>query len=330
MREYRQVIAAFVGVTAVMLIGTIGFHYLEGMTFFDSLWLTVITVLTVGYGDLSPQTTAGKTFTLFLVPLGVGVATYGVGSFGALILEGRLKNTFGRKRMDKKIHQLEGHVIVCGIGRVGRQVLKQLERQDIEFVIVDRDEELLERYRHGHLYVTGDATRDDILKKAGIEQASGLIATLPADAENVFITLTAKGLNPKIKVVSRIDREESEEKLFRAGADQVVNTSSIGGSRMALSLMKPNSVEYMDVLFETGNKQYSVEEIIIEEQSIIVGKTLGDSNIRDEHGVTIVAIKRGDEILTHPSSDDRLLAGDLVIVFGARTDLDRFEKVLTS
>ncbi|OEH91049.1 potassium channel family protein [Bacillus solimangrovi] len=329
MREYRQIVVAFLGVTVVVFIGTLGYMYFEDLNVFDSLWLTMVTVLTVGYGDVYPVTPEGKTFTLVLVPLGVGVATYGVGSFAALILEGRLSNTVGRKRMKKKMSQLHNHVIICGLGRVGREVLKQLELQGIPFVIVEKDEQLLEKHKQDRLYVKGDATVDQTLLEAGIERASGLIAALPGDADNVFISLTAKGLNKNIQVVSRVDRVESEEKLFRAGADHVVNTSSIGGIRMALSFLKPNSVEYLDVLFEANNQFFGVEEICVAEQSEVAGLSLRQCNIRNRFGVTVVAIKRSDDFLTHPSADDVLTAADMVIAFGTQSNLKQFERALT-
>jgi voltage-gated potassium channel len=176
------------------------------------------------------------------------------------------------------------------------------------------------------LYVNGSATDDDVLLAAGIKRASCLVTTLPSDSNNVFITLTAKGMNPKIVVVTRAEKEESEKKLYSAGADKVINTSSIGGMRMAMSVLKPNSVEFVDTLLHNSEITYSVEEIIMSENSKLINQTLKQSKIREVFGVTIVAIKRGNTIISNPNPDEHLFANDLVIVFGSDEQLREFEK----
>ncbi len=223
----------------VIGIGTLGFFTIERITLLDSLYLTVITLATVGYGDLVPLTSYGKTFTILLIISGVGFAAYTFGNIINVIVEGNLNNFFGRKKMKNKIDSLKEHIIICGAGRVGHEIITHYSASKAPFVVVDNDQEIVKNLiKDQVLAIHGDASKDETLVKARIKEAKGLIACVPGDANNMFITLSAKVLNPKIKIVSRADHQESEEKLKRAGADKVISPTIIGGKRMAAFMEK--------------------------------------------------------------------------------------------
>ncbi|MBO8172099.1 MAG: potassium channel protein [Bacillaceae bacterium] len=325
MKVKRRLWAALTGMLMTTLIGTAGFQMLEGLNFFDALWMTVITLLTVGYGDLYPLTMEGKVFALIIIPVGIGLVAYALGVVAAGIIEGEFSEEVVRRRMEKAIENLQGHIIICGLGRVGLQVAEQLENAGTPFVIIECDQKQLEELDSDMLYIQGDATEDDTLLKAGIKRASGLITTLPQDADNVFITLTAKGLNRDIQVVARVEKSGSEEKLRRAGADKVINPSNISGRRMALSILKPTSVDYVDTILHHQHGDFAIEELEVSESSQLAGKTLAELRIRSDYGVTVVAIKRGDQFISNPSADEILKEHDRIIAMGTLAQLEHLE-----
>lgn len=327
MRPKRHLINSLIAMVFVLFLGAIGFMYYEGLSLFDAFWLTLITVLTVGYGDVIPRTHEGKIFAMYLIPLGVGIVSYTIGALTSMMIEGEFSKSVGRKAMKKKIAQLENHIIICGLGRVGEQVVKQLQSHDFPFVIIEQNEQIItESDSQGLLYLVGDATDDTVLLEAGIKKAAGLVATLPQDANNVFIALTAKGLNPNVQIVARAERPQSEEKLRRAGADKVINPSSIGGTQMVMSLLKPLSVEYMEMLLESSKRKYGVEELLIKESSTLINKTIAENSIRKQYGVTIVALVRKNVLMSNPHPEEIIQLGDVMIVFGTDDQLKQFEK----
>ncbi|TCL52679.1 voltage-gated potassium channel [Thermolongibacillus altinsuensis] len=284
-----------------------------------------MTILTVGYGDTVPQTFYGKMFALLIIPIGISIVTYATGAVASMMIEGEFSKTVRRRRMRKKIESLSNHIIVCGFGRVGKQVVRELLKNGTD-VVVERNIEHLEEMADQVLYIEGDATEDDVLLAAGIKRAAGLVAALPADADNVFISLTAKGLNRDIQVVARAERPETEEKLRRAGADKVINPSFLSGRRMAMTILKPVSVDYVDTIFHEHEEEFAVEEVKIAVNSSFVNRSLRESEIRTRYGVTVVAIQRGRTIISNPSPDERLQVGDLAIIFGKKEQLSSFEE----
>lgn len=323
MRLFRQLIYALIGMVIIIVVGTVGYQYYENLSLFDALWMTVITLLTVGYGDAIPRTFEGQVFTILIVPFGIGLVTYVLGAFVASMIEGELFRVLGRKHMNRKINRLTQHVIVCGYGRVGQQVVAQLEREGTPCVVIEKD---LDELSDDVLYINGDATQDDVLVQAGINRAAGLLLTLPHDADNVFITLTARGLSDDLTIVARTERLETEKKLRRAGADKVINPSNIGGRRMAMSMLKPMSVDYVESILHAKNVSFNIEEVLIDEQASLVGETIRSSRIREKYGVTIVALKRDDEIISNPDPDALLYAGDLLLLFGEEDQVAAFER----
>ncbi|MFD3446771.1 potassium channel family protein [Microbacteriaceae bacterium 4G12] len=326
MNAYKQLIIAVICMGIVIVIGTFGFMILEQIGFFKSLWMTVITVLTVGYGDAIPVTFGGKIFALLIIPIGVGIVTYAIGAVSALIIEGDIFHAMWRRRMDNRIHKLEGHMIVCGYGRVGSQVVHELKQKEIPFVVIDQ--ELSAVHRKELLHIEGDATEDNVLYQAGILKAAGLVAALPQDAENVFITLTARGLNPNIQIVARAERTDSEEKLRRAGANKVINPSSIAGRKMAMGILKPLSTNYVDTVFHDSEEAFAIEEIEIGKQSSFVGKTLQENDIRTQYEVTVLAILRNNTVIHNPAGQEMLYERDMIIVFGPGDKLKTLEQAL--
>ena len=226
------------------------------------------------------------------------------------------------------VAMMANHIIVCGFGRVGEQVVRELVKNGTPVVVIERNTDWLEEMDDSIPYVEGDATEGDVLIAAGIERAAGLIAALPPDANNVFIALTAKGINRDIQVVARAERPESEEKLRRAGADKVINPSFLGGRRMAMTILKPVTVDYVDTIFHDRTEQYAIEEVKIEPHSSSVHTSVGDQAVKTRFRVTIIAIQRQDAIIGNPPPDERFCAGDIVIVFGEKRASEAFEQAV--
>ncbi|WP_020059732.1 potassium channel family protein [Bacillus sp. 123MFChir2] len=322
----KQLIIAIICMCFIVMIGTIGFMIIEGISLFQSFWMTMITVLTVGYGDAVPLTKAGKIFALLIIPIGVGIVTYAIGVVAAIIIEGNLFQVMRRKKMKKQIAEMKDHIIVCGCGRVGLQVVQELREKNMPFIVIDREESVLAEQKL--LYVHGDATDDEVLHKAGITRAAGLVAIVASDAENVFITLTARGLNPNIKIIARAEKQESEEKLRRAGANKVINPSSMAGIHIAKGIANPFTVHYIDTVLYGTEQNFAIEEIEMAAGSSLIGKTLMEEDVRNRFDVTILAILRDGYIIHNPTGAEKFAERDMIIVFGPVEKLEQFEKEL--
>jgi len=312
-----------------MIIGTVGYIWTENLSLYDSIWLAAVSILTIGYGDIAPVTPQGKIFTLIIIPIAIGLVTYILAQFASSIINGNLAKEVKNRIMEKKINKLNGHIIICGYGRVGRQVVSQLHHEKKQLVIIEKNKDVMESIPHNFLYISGDAKEEQTLLDAGLETAGSIILTLPNDADNLFITLTAKGMNSSIQVITRAENEHSEKLLYQAGVDKVINTSNIGGKRMAMSVLKPHSVEYLDTLLHNADVAYSLEEIKVSDNSPLINSTLKESQIRELYGVSIVAIKRKNFIISNPNADELIQADDLIIVFGTEDQLITFEQCLT-
>lgn len=328
MNPYKKLIIASLSLIAMLVIGTTGFYFIEGYSFLDAFAVTLglLTTTSIGYGTVIPASIPGKIFTLLLIVFGVSLVAYAFGTIVSLVLEGHLSNLMGRSKMKKKIANLTDHIILCGAGRVGKHVICRLMMEKVPFVVIDKNEETIKNLMdNAVLVINDDAAKDEVLTEAGIHRAKGLITALPADADNVFVTLTAKELNPNIRVVARADIAESKPKLIRAGADKVISPSVIGGRRMAISILKPVSVEFVETLIHKRDLEFEIEEIITSAGAQLVGKTLQDSGIKQRTGTMIIAIKRNEDIITNPSANDVIEAGDLLIAIGTRPQLAKLE-----
>src|SRR5512139_2202097 len=264
--------------------GTVGYVFIEGWDFLDSLYMTITTLTTVGFGEVHPLSRIGRVFTIALIVGGVGTVFYALGTIAKFMLEGEFEEIFGRKRLEKKIKELKDHFIVCGYGRMGKIICRELKEKNIPFVVIEKKPEALIGGQDV-LLVEGDATRDEILKEVQIGRARGLISVLPTDAENLYVVLSARGLNPRLMIVARAGEEGSEQKLVRAGADRVVSPYYIGGLRIAHTVLKPAVVDFIEFATKSGNIDLQMEEITIQEKSGLVGLTLDDSGIGRDLGI---------------------------------------------
>lgn len=327
--EYlKKLLIVFRAFIAIIIIGIIGFMYIEKYDLMKAAWLTITTLATVGYGNFVPETVTGQIFNLLLIIVGVGVVAYTLGEFVGLVVEGHLRDIMGRRQMYKKIARIGEHIIICGAGRIGENVINRLSQENVAFVVVDKDEKVARKLvEDGYLVIQGDASDDSILEQAGIKRARGLIAALSNDADNVFVTLTAKGLNPSLFVVARAGQKETEGKLKRAGADRVILPAAIGGVKMAAVVLRPFITDFVDTVLHETAMPLEIEEIRVNSSSELVGKAIKCSRVKEESGALIIAIKRGEQLLTNPSVEEIIQEGDELIVIGSTEQLARLEKM---
>jgi voltage-gated potassium channel len=316
--DWRRLRIALLVLLGIMVIGTIGYLIL-GFPLLDAVYQAVTTLTTVGFREVHPLSSAGKVFTIVLILVGVGTALYALGVLIQTLVEGDLRGVFGRRRMDRTIAELHDHVIVCGWGRVGRAIAKDVGTQ-VPLVIVDRDEDRLADSPHP--WVVGDATDDHVLVQAGLPRARALVAALDTDAGNLFVTLSARALRPDLFIVSRVRVDESVEKLARAGADRVVNPQSIGGSRMAAFVLQPHVTEFLDVVMHDRDIEFRLEEVAVPAGSAVEGKTLRAAQIREFTGALILALRNPDgEFVSNPAPEQPITAGDVLIAIGTSAEL---------
>jgi voltage-gated potassium channel len=313
----------------LLVAGTLGYHVLEDWSLFDSLYLTVITLTTVGYGDLHPHTTAGRTFTMFLLLGGVFTLFYAATEIIRGIVSGEVHTALGRQRMEWNLAGLRNHLIVCGYGRMGHLVATHFAAGGLPFVVIENQAELLADFLVPHgVALHGDATSDEVLRRAGVERARALVAVTTSDADNLYITLSARLLNARLFIVARAEDERAERKLLRAGADRVVSPYAIGGARMAQAVLRPTVVDFLELATRTEHLALQIEEVQIVAGSRLAGTTLRDSQVRQDLGIMIVAIKKATgEMLFNPPPDAAMQPGDILIILGPRPQLDRLERL---
>lgn len=330
MDEIRK--KALLTITLIILIisfGVSGYMVIEGWRFTDALYMTVITLTTVGFREIHDLSQRGQIFTIVLILGGVGTVFYALSTGAKVILEGELQNIYGRKRLEKKIRELKDHYIICGYGRMGRIICRELREKNLKFVVVEKRPDII--VKEDLLIFEGDATQDEVLKMTGIERASGLISVLPTDAENLYVVLSARGMNPGLMIVARAGEEGSEQKLLRAGADRVVSPYHIGGLRIAHTVLKPAVVDFIEFATKSGNIDLQMEEVSIREGSRLVGLTLDECGIGRELGIIIVAIKKptGD-MRFNPTFRSVIAAEDTLIALGEATKLKTLEEMASS
>ncbi len=314
----------------LVAIGTAGYMLIEDWPMLDSVYMTVITLSTIGYGEVNPVSQPGRIFTLILIVMGVGFFLYVIGNVVQFLVEGRIRLILGRHKLDKQINQLNNHYIICGYGRMGRAFCRYLIQRGLKFVVLEKSDERVPVMNTDHvLYVTGEATVEENLLKAGIKRASNLIATLGTDADNVLLVLLAKGLNPGLYVVARASQNASKKPLDTAGADVVVSPYDVGARRIAHAILRPNVIRFLEYAFADESTDIHIEELPISENSRLVGVSLKDSGIRHLHNLNILSIIEEDgDMLFNPSADTKLRAGERVIAVGTMRDLKRMEELL--
>lgn len=324
----RLILALFL-IVFIVSFGTIGYMVIEGWNFLDSLYMTVTTLTTVGYREVKELSSGGRWFTIILIIGGVGTMLYALSTGAKVLLEGEIQEIFGRRRLEKKIKELKDYYIICGYGRMGRIIAKELKSERVKFVVVEKNPGVYEKEEA--FVIEGDATQDDVLKKVGIGRTKGLITVLPTDAENLYVVLSARGLNPDLFIVARAGEEGSEQKLLRAGADRVISPYHIGGLRIAHTVLKPAVVDFIELATKSGNIGLQMEEIPIPEGSGLTGLTLDQCGIGRDLGVIIVAIKKPvGEMKFNPTFRTVIEAGDTLIALGEVSKLKVLEEMVTA
>ncbi len=327
----RRVIAIAALLPAILCTGTVGFRVIEGYPLFDAFYMTLITITTVGYQELHPLSRAGRVFNSFLILVGVTAVFLAVGAMTQTIIELELQDRYGKRRNRRMIAELKNHYIVCGFGRVGRNAAYELQRAKAPFLIVDRSEQRVERaVTAGMLAIVADATRDECLREAGILHAEGLIAALPSDAENLFIILSAKTLNPKLNVATRASEEEAEEKLRRAGADTVFAPYTMAGQRLAQALVRPHVVKFLDFATSHVGPRIVMEQICVAARAEFNSRTLTEVQSQRELGIIVLAVRKPDgQMVFNPPPGTAITPGDYLIVLGEQKNLERLERMVT-
>jgi voltage-gated potassium channel len=315
---------------AVLAVGIVGYVLIEGWSFLDSTYMTVITLSTVGFGEVRPLSQAGQVFTILLVVAGVGALAYSFGRFVDLLVAGHIRGLWEAGLMQRRIDRMESHHIVAGLGRVGSEVAITLEREGAPFVIVDCDLEAIEPAAEaGWAYVEGDATEEETLRLAGIGRARSLVTTLDTDADNLYVTLTGRTLNPDLVIVARSTHVSTEEKLRRAGADRVITPNVIGGRRMAAMVLNPIVTDYLDLVSHSGGIEFQLEELEVSAGAPLAGQSIAGARIRDTIGVLVLALRSADGSMnTNPSSDTVFEPGDHIVALGTQDQLGRLARVL--
>ena len=310
----------------VVILGTVGFKLIEGWGLLESLYATVTTISTVGYGDFAPASAQGRLFTIFLIVIGVGAMLYGASLFAEMMVDNRLKIILGRSSMESRIERMKDHYIICGFGRMGNLICREMAKEKIPFVIIEKNPEVLQRIENErYVYFKGNATDDTSLLQSGIKRAKGVVCVLSSDAENLYVILTAKELNPDIYILSRCEEEISEHRLLRAGANRVISPYTMGGMRMAMAILKPAMMDFIEITTGRQSLDLRMEELAVTDGSAIVGKSLESSEIRKTYKLIIVAIKKDSgKMIFNPEAGYMIEKGDRLIALGEDDDVNRF------
>src|SRR5947208_6348663 len=327
LNAFRRVLWIGLALLVLSAIGTIGFHFVEGWSWLDSLFMVVITFSSIGYEEVHPLSRAGREFTIVLIGCGAVMVALGIGTLTQALLEFELLQFFGRRRVERQIAGLSGHYILCGAGRVGRSAARELARKPVPFVIIEQSDTKAERYSNEWLMLVGDATQEQTLRQAQIENARGLVAATTTDATNLYIVLTARGLNPRLKIIARASEEDAEKHLLTAGADSVVSPYLFAGQRIAQSFLRPHVVSFLDTATTHLGMDLEIGEISVPKHSSFAGKTIESSRIRQDRGVIILAIKREQGMRFNPSPEDRIEPGDYLIAMGEPGQLRQLEQM---
>lgn len=314
----RRLLLTLGALGTIFALGIVGYMLIEGWNWFDATYMTVITLATVGFGETHALSVAGRAFTIMLILSGMVVLTYGLMQVTTFVVEGQLTNLFRRAKMEKAIERLTGHTIVCGAGKTGWYVAEEMRKMGHPFVMVDQDAESLRQFPWPDLlWVQGDATREAVLEEAGIHRAAALVAVLHTDKDNLFIVLTARGLNARLRIITKGVEEESRDKLLRAGADSVVLEYFIGGLRIASEVMRPAVVTFLDIMLREQDRTLRIEEATIRPGAPLTGITVGVAAITQQTGLTLLAVRRPDQTYRYnPEASTVLQEGDILIVFG--------------
>lgn len=327
----RKLLFSILMLLVVVLFGIFGYTWIEGWDLLDSLYMTIITLSTVGYGEVREIGPSGRVFTVLLIVFGLFTITYIVGLVAETLVAGEIRSVLGRRKVSKKIKSLRDHYIICGYGRIGSIICKGLTRKAIPLMVIEKDEQVQEQLEEDEiLYLQGDATHEETLLEAGIAKAKGLVSVVSSDAENVYICLTARGLSPRLYILSRAEDEASERKLLRAGANKVILPYILGGRRMVQAIIRPTVSDFLESAVHDQSFELAIEEITVGEDSRLVNQSLVDSGIRQEMDIIIIGIKQKDgTMIFNPSSQAEIQSDDILIAMGRNKDLETLRRVLT-
>lgn len=330
--EFKHALYALILLICIVSIGIIGYILIEGFSFIESFFMTIITIATVGFQEVHPLSEGGRIFTAFLIIFSFGIFAYAVTTFTRYIIDGVFRNYYKDNKVKKRIGKLNNHIIICGYGRNGKQAAFNLHEHNFKFVIIEKDESLIEKIREdeSYLYIEGDATSEEILKAAKIESAKSLIATLPNDADNLYIVLTARQLNSELLIVSRASNDASVGKLKRAGASNVIMPDKIGGQRMAKLVAEPDLVEFIEYLMLQSHKDVSLEEISCENlAACFENKSIKELDIRNASGANIIGLKKKDRnFIVNPSPEIKLEKGNQLFVLGKQNQIKDLKSLI--
>jgi len=311
----------------IIVAGVIGYVVIEEWSFVDSLYMTIITITTVGYAEVHPLTASGRIFSIFLIVGGVSGALYALSGIAGYIIEGHLGTTLGRRRMENTIRKLKGHFILCGYGRVGQEIARIFTEEGIPFVVIDKNQESIASIeKNGGLYVFGDATSDEVLKEAGIEQARGLVAALGSDADSIYITLSARGLRPDLFIEARASSSLAETKLKKAGANRIIAPYNLGARRMAELALRPAVVDFIDTVIRSRGRDLQMENITVSHDSALAGLTVEETRHRTKAAILTIS-RKGGKLLVNPSIEETIEARDRLITLGTKEQLAALEEI---
>jgi voltage-gated potassium channel len=328
MSPLKEALRILVLLGLILLVGVLGYHLIEGWPFFDALYMTVITLATVGYGETHPLSTAGRAFTLLLILGGMGIILYGLTEITTFIVEGEMSGILRRRRMNRTINKLSNHYILCGWGNTGYYVLEELLRTRRPAVVVEKDLAKVNKLAEkGVLVVEGDATNDASLVSAGIKRAEGLITTLPTDRDNLFVVITARGLNPTLRTIAKIDEVSSRDKFLRSGASAAISSDFIGGLRMVSEMVRPETTNFLDSMLRDSSA-LRVEDVQLGARSRFANKPLGSCDVFTKAGVLVLSVKQGAAFRFNPPPSTVLNAGDTLVVIGSPEQLQTVRSAL--
>jgi len=329
----KNIYISLICLFGVLVGGTLGYMIVEDWSFTESLYMTIITVSSVGFKEVRNLDLKGEWFTIILILFGMGTIVYGITNLTAFVVEGDLRKILRKSRMEKNIDKLKDHFILVGIGRVGKNIAYEILRMGYPLVAVDSNEKNLAEFdssSHNFFTLLGDATSEKTLEKSGVMRAKGFVSALPTDSENLFVVLTARQLNPNLRIIARVNEEENSEKMIRAGADKAVCPAHIGGLRMASELIRPAVVDFIDKMIREKDGKLRVEEAMITSSSPILGKTLMEAQIPKKSGCVVVALRRAcGKFEFNPKADTILNNGDAVIVIGEIEKITELKKLVS-
>lgn len=330
MNRTTHLFIAIASTVLLVILGTVGYMLIEGWDVIDSLYMTVITLAAVGYGEVHEVSRAGKIFTIILIFFGVSFVLYMFSNLIQFLVEGRIRIILGRRKLDRQINRLKNHYIVCGYGRMGRSLCRYLLQRQHSFIVIEHNPDcILAMEEDGVLFVAGNATEETSLLKAGIHNASALMTALGSDADNVFLVLLTKGLNPDLCVIARASQNSTKNILYTAGANVVVSPFEVGARRMAHAILRPGVIRFLEMAFTDENTDIYLEQTKVKKSSNLVGVTLKDSGIRKNLNLIVLAMIRGDNSMHfNPSAETVIKAGDTIIAVGENKSIEKLEKIL--